>query len=73
MTWRESMFKRCKESLRARTLQEIISKELREAQLNKLEAESAVDYAKSVVTYNEQRIGRLQKRLVEHTTGGESV
>jgi hypothetical protein len=73
MSWRESMFKRCKESLRARTLQEIISKELREAQLNKLEAESAVDYAKSVVTYNEQRIARLQKRLIEHTIGGESV
>ena len=73
MSWRESMFKQCKESLRARTLQEIISKELREAQLNKLEAESAVDYAKSVVTYNEQRIVRLQKRLAEHTTEGESV
>jgi len=54
-------------------LQELISKELREAQLNKLEAESAVDYAKSVVTYNEQRIVRLQKRLTEHTTGGEGT
>jgi len=54
-------------------LQEIISKELRGAQLNKLEAESAVDYAKSVVSYNEQRIARLQKRLIEHTIGGESV
>jgi hypothetical protein len=73
MTWRESWFRYCKETLRARTLQEIISKELREAQLNKLEAESAVDYAKSVVTYNEQRIARLQKRLIEHTIGGESV
>jgi len=26
-----------------------------------------------VVTYNEQRIVRLQKRLVEHTTEGESA
>jgi hypothetical protein len=53
--------------LRPRTLHEIIAKELREAQLRKLEAESAVEYAKSVVSYNEQRIGRLLKRLNEHT------
>ena len=71
MTWRESILKRCKENLRARTLQEIISKELREAQLNKLEAESAVDYANSVVTYNEQRIKRLEQRLLEHTSEGD--
>jgi hypothetical protein len=73
MSWRESWFRYCRETLRARTLQEIISKELREAQLSKLEAESGVDYAKSVVAYNEQRIGRLQKRLIEHTTEGDSA
>jgi len=73
VSWHEPILRRCKETLRARTLQELISKELREAQLNKLEAESAVDYAKSVVTYNEQRIVRLQKRLIEHTTEGESA
>jgi len=73
MSWRENITKYCKDTLKARTLQEIISKELREAQLNKLEAESAVDYAKSVVSYNEQRIVRLQKRLIEHTTGGEGT
>ena len=73
MSWHESILKRCKENLRARTLQEIISKELREAQLNKLEAETAVEYAKSVVSYNEQRIVRLQKRLTEHTTGSEGT
>lgn len=54
-------------------MQEIISKELREAQLSKLEAESGVEYAKSVVAYNEQRIVRLQKRLTEHTTEGDSA
>jgi len=54
-------------------LQEIISKELREAQLNKLEAESGVEYAKSVVAYNEQRIVRLQKRLTEHPTEGDGA
>ena len=73
MTWHKSIFRYFKETLRARTLQEIISKELREAQLSKLEAESGVDYAKSVVAYNEQRIVRLQKRLTEHTTEGDSA
>lgn len=53
--------------VRPRTLHEIIAKELREAQLRKLEAESGVEYAKSVVSYNEQRIVRLLKRLNEHT------
>ena len=46
-------------------------KELREAHMRKLEAESAVEYARSVVAYNEQRIARLHKRLAEHTTEGE--
>lgn len=73
MSWRDSVVRYLKETFRARTLQEIISKELREAQLSKLEAESGVDYAKSVVAYNEQRIGRLQKRLIEHTTEGDSA
>lgn len=53
--------------VRPRTLHEIIAKELREAQLRKLEAESAAEYAKSVVSYNEQRIVRLLKRLNEHS------
>lgn len=53
--------------VRPRTLHEIIAKELREAQLRKLEAESGVEYAKSVVSYNEQRIVRLLKRLNEHS------
>lgn len=73
MTWRGVIIKTCKDVLKPRALQEIISAELREAQLNKLKAESAVEYAKSVVAYNEQRIARLQKRLTEHTTEGESV
>jgi len=73
MIWHNPILKYFKETLRARTLQEIISKELREAQLNKLEAESGVEYAKSVVAYNEQRIVRLQKRLTEHPTEGDGA
>jgi hypothetical protein len=36
------------------------------AQLEKLKAESAADYAKSVVAYNEARIARLNKRISEY-------
>jgi hypothetical protein len=57
--------------LRAKTIREVIAKELREAHLKKLEAESGVEYAMSVVEYNEQRIKRLQKRLTEHTEEGD--
>lgn len=65
MNLRGSIGRYFKEAFRAKTLQEIMSAELREAQLNKLKAESGVEYAKSVVSYNEQRIARLQKRLTE--------
>jgi hypothetical protein len=44
----------------------VILKELQEAQLRKLDAESAVEYAVSVVQYNEKRIKRLEERLNHH-------
>jgi hypothetical protein len=44
---------------------------LREAHQKKLEAESGVEYAVSIVQYNEKRIARLQKRLLEHTEEGD--
>jgi hypothetical protein len=47
------------------TLLEITREELREAQLEKLKAESASDYANSVVAYNEARIERLKARIEE--------
>ena len=53
------------------TIREIIAKEIREAHLRKLEAESATEYAKSLAQYNDQRIIRLQKRLTEHTEEGD--
>jgi len=43
---------------------EVIAAELANAQLAKLEAETAVDYAVSVVRYNDTRIARLTKHLV---------
>ena len=68
---REAISKFVREVLRSRTLREIIAKELREAHQKKLEAESAVEYAVSIVQYNEKRIARLQKRLLEHTDEGD--
>ena len=66
MNWIDSTAKYVKELFKPKTINEIIAKELREAHLKKLEAESAVEYARSIVTYNEQRIERLEKRLYEH-------
>jgi tRNA(Phe) wybutosine-synthesizing methylase Tyw3 len=66
MTFRESTIKYIKELIKAKTINEIIAKELREAVIKKLEAESAVEYAASIVTYNVERIARLQRRLKEH-------
>jgi uncharacterized protein YaaN involved in tellurite resistance len=56
-----------KHVMRRVTLIEITQEELRMAQLEKLKAESAADYAKSVVAYNEARIARLNNRISEYT------
>jgi len=66
MSWHEATIKFIKEITRPKTISEVIQKELREAQLRKLEAESGVEYAVSVVQYNEKRINRLQERLMQH-------
>ena len=71
MTWIDSTAKFVKELLKPKTINEIIAKELREAHLKKLEAESAVEYAQSIVQYNQDRIKRLEQRLTEHTTEGD--
>jgi hypothetical protein len=71
MSAKETFFKVVKEIFRTKTIREIIATELREAHKKKLEAESGVEYARSIVQYNEQRIQRLQKRLTEHTEEGD--
>ena len=68
---REAVIRFIREIARAKTIHEVIAKELREAHLKKLEAESGVEYAMSIVQYNEKRIARLQKRLLEHTEEGD--
>jgi len=45
---------------------EVIAGELAHAHLEKLEAETAVEYAQSVVDYNVNRIKRLNERMEEY-------
>jgi hypothetical protein len=66
MSWKDSTLKYIKELMKPKPISEIIEKEMREAIIKKLEAESAVEYAASIVTYNVERIARLQRRLKEH-------
>ena len=70
MSWKDSTLKYIKELMKPKPIIEIIEKEMREAVIKKLEAESAVEYDQSVVDYNKKRIERLEKRLYEHSDGG---
>ena len=70
---REAVSRFIREILRSKTIRELIAKELKEAHMKKLEAESGVEYALSVVQYNERRIKRLEQRLLEHTEEGDYV
>lgn len=45
---------------------EMIATELADAHLSKLEAETAVEYAQSIVDYNTTRIERLNARIEEY-------
>lgn len=54
-----------KEQYRQPTPLEVITRELATAKLEKLEAETAVEYAQSIVDYNDNRIERLEKYLSE--------
>lgn len=49
----------------------MVEKELTEAQLAKLQAETSVEYSQAIVDYNKQRIMRLSKRIQE--LGGNNV
>lgn len=71
MSFRQSTIKYIKDIIRARTIYEVIAKELQEAHLRKLEAETAAEYARAAIQYNDARIARLQKRLLEHTQEGD--
>jgi len=65
MNWRELTIKYVKDLLRARTPLEVAEKELIEAQHSKMQGESAVEYAQSIVAYNQKRILRLTSLIAE--------
>ena len=55
-----------KEPFKRPTPMEMIATELADAHTEKLNAETAVEYAQSIVDYNVNRITRLNARLEEY-------
>jgi hypothetical protein len=55
-----------KEPFKKPTPLEMIAAELADAHLEKLNAETAVEYAQSIVDYNLKRIERLNARMEEY-------
>ena len=55
-----------KEPFKRPTPLELIAAELTDAHLEKLNAETAVEYAQSIVDYNVTRIKRLNERIEEY-------
>jgi hypothetical protein len=58
--------KEFKDFWRDRTPLEVISNELAQAHLDRLEAENAVEYATAVLDMNLTRIERLETRMKEY-------
>ena len=63
-----SMMELLKEPFKKPTPLEVIASELADAHLSKLEAETACEYAQSIVDYNVVRITRLNSRMDEYRT-----
>ena len=55
-----------KEPFKKPTPLEMIAAELADAHMEKLSAETAVEYAQSIVDYNVNRINRLNARMEEY-------
>jgi hypothetical protein len=62
-----------KEPFKRPTPLEMIATELAEAHMEKLSAETAVEYAQSIVDYNVTRILRLNSRLDEYRNDVEAI
>jgi hypothetical protein len=73
MNWKQEIAIYIRDLFRRRTLLEVVSKEMADARLEKLDAERSVEYAQSVVLYNEKRITRLNKLLAEYTQAQEKT
>ena len=52
---------------------EVIASELADAHLSKLEAETACEYAQSIVDYNVVRITRLNSRMDEYRNDVDAI
>ena len=62
-----------KEPFKKPTPLEMIAAELADAHLSKLEAETAVEYAQSIVDYNVVRITRLNSRMDEYRADVDAI
>jgi len=60
------LFELLREPFKKPTPLEMIAAELSDAHLQKLEAETACEYAQSIVDYNINRIKRLNERVEEY-------
>ena len=60
------IFDLLREPFKKPTPLEVIAAELADAHLSKLEAETACEYAQSIVDYNVARIERLNARMEEY-------
>lgn len=65
MSWRDITIQFVKDLLRPKTPLEIAQKELIEAQLAKMQAETSVEYSQAIVEYNRKRMARLMQRIHE--------
>lgn len=59
-----------KRVLRRLTPLELASRELADAELQKLSAQTAQEYASAIVSYNTSRIGRLRAFIAAQTKDG---
>ena len=62
-----------KEPFKRPTPLEMIATELADAHMEKLTAETAVEYAQSIVDYNVVRITRLNSRMDEYRTEVDAI
>lgn len=63
------MFEYIKSKFRQPTPLEVITRELAEAQLYKLEAQTAFEYSHSIVDYNAARVKRLEALMAHYLKG----
>ena len=70
---RVSMMELLKEPFKKPTPLEVIASELADAHLSKLEAETACEYAQSIVDYNVVRITRLNSRMDEYRNDVDAI